>query len=240
MGVDITHIVKHNFRYVEDREASIAFTRATIEKLRNRLCFVETEDDFELTYDEETNETQFRLPICEIEFTLHNGFWQIESFNHYCQLVMHQGNYFWLRREIFDIVKALDQDEAWHAEEFYTWNGGGFEKAETTFEEWMNFSVRKYGKELPEFKESEIIAQGDVHIPNYEPIYHDSFQEYNALFDKLQSQLGEYKLLGLERTATGYLRCEKDGIIHLIDENTLKRLIVKRSTTGFHQTLVSL
>ena len=53
MGVDITHIVKHNFRFVEDRDASIAFARATIEKLRNRLCFVETEDDFELTYDEE-------------------------------------------------------------------------------------------------------------------------------------------------------------------------------------------
>ena len=69
MGVDITHIVKHNFRFVEDREASIAFARATIEKLRNRLCFVETEDDFDLTYDEETNETQFRLPICEIETT---------------------------------------------------------------------------------------------------------------------------------------------------------------------------
>lgn len=73
-----------------------------------------------------------------------------------------------------------------------------------------------------------------------------AFTEYDlvpggtSFHPELQSQLVEYKLLGLERTATGYLRCEKDGIIHLIDENTLKRVIVKRATTGFHQALVGL
>lgn len=59
----------------------------------------------------------------------------MESFYHYCQIVMHDGDYFGLRRKTFDIARALGQKEAWYAEEYYTWNGGNIENPEIPFEE---------------------------------------------------------------------------------------------------------
>ena len=70
-----------------------------------------------------------------MELSLHNGFWKMESFYHYCQIVMHDGDYFGLRRKTFDIARALGQKEAWYAEEYYTWNGGNIENPEIPFEE---------------------------------------------------------------------------------------------------------
>lgn len=34
MGVDISHIIKHDFRKVHDREASMRFVKETIETLK--------------------------------------------------------------------------------------------------------------------------------------------------------------------------------------------------------------
>lgn len=222
MGVDISHIIKHDFRLVEDKKASKDFVMKTIERLKKNLLIQEVDDCFDYHHIDDYNETTFRLPIYDVEFTLHNGFWQIESFFHYCQIVMHHGDYFWLRRITFDIARALGQDEAWYAEEYYTWNGNGCEDPETTFEEWMERSINHYGKALPEFDQASIMAQGDVHIPKYEPIYHDSFKECKELYDRLQSKLPHYKLLGLDRTGNGFLRCEKDGLLFLINEETLE------------------
>lgn len=224
MGVDISHIIKHDFRQVEDKNASKDFVMKTIKRLKNNLLIQEEDECFEYQYLEDYNETTFRLPIYDVQFTLHNGFWEIDSFSHYCQIVMHHGDYFWLRRLTFDIARALGQDEAWYAEEYYTWNGGGCETSESTFEEWLESSIKKYGKNLPEFDQNSIMAQGDVHIPDYEPIYHDSFKECKELYDRLQSKLPDYKLLGLYRTGNGFLRCEKDGMLFLINEETLKPL----------------
>lgn len=134
MGVDISHIIRHGFREVENKETSKKFVERTIATLKKNLLIHNVDDCFGYYYDSESNETTFTLPIYNVEFTLHNGFWQIESYYHYCQIVMHDGDYFWLRRLTFDIARALGQDEAWYAEEFYTWNGDGCEIPETTFE----------------------------------------------------------------------------------------------------------
>ncbi len=222
MGVDISHIIRHDFRQVEDKEASKAFVFKTMEQLKKNLHILEVDDCFEYRHYDEDNETTFSLPIYDVEFTLHNGFWQIESFCHYCQIVMHHGEHFGLRRLTFDIARALGQDEAWYAEEYYTWNGCGCSTPEITFEQWMERAKESYGKSIPEFDQASIMAQGDVHIPKYEPIYHDSFKECKELFNKLQKKLGEYKLLGLDQTGNGYLRCEKDGMLFLINEESLK------------------
>lgn len=226
MGVDISHIIRHDFRNVQDKNESLEFTKKTIEQLKNNLCIHSVDDKFCIYQDEEWGEgqveTKFELPIYDVEFILHNGFWQIESNYHYFQIVMHEGDYFWLRQLTFDIAKALEQNEAWYAEEFYTWNGVGCDKPETTFEQWLEYAVNKYGKSIPEYNQSAIIAQDNLSFPDYEPIYHDSFKECKELFDKLQDRLKEYKLLGLDRTGDGYLRCEKDGDLFLIHANTLK------------------
>lgn len=218
MGVDISHIIRHDFRDVDDKKTSKKFVEETITALKKNLLIQNADDGFEYNHDCEVNETTFRLPIYDVEFTLHNGFWQIESFYHYCQIVIHDG----LRRLTFDIAKALGQNEAWYAEEYYTWNGNGCEKPETTFEQWMEHSLNMYGKPIPEFDKTAIMAQGDGHFIDYEPIYHDRFKDFKELYDNIQSKISGYRLLGLYNIGNGYLRCERDGLLFLIDERTLR------------------
>lgn len=227
MGVDISHIVRHNFRQVEDAQASLDFAKETIENLKEKLFIKE---DFSLTQDSmytEYAETIFQVPLYDVEFTLHNGFWQIESYYHYCQIVMHQGDYFWLRRMIFDIVNALGESEAWHAEEYHTWNREGGDNPEITFEQWTDYILKEMNGTIPEFNQREIMAQGDVHIPNYESIYHDSFKECFEIFDTIQSRIQNYRLLGICRIGQNFLRCVKNNGLFLINEETLKPLFDK-------------
>ena len=105
---------------------------------------------------EDGEEISFYLPVYDVEMSLHNGFWQIESFFHYCQIVMHQGDNFWLRRSLFDIARALGQKEAWHAEEYYTWNGGNIEDFEVPFEDWLAFAEKNTGNRYPSLTKMQI------------------------------------------------------------------------------------
>jgi hypothetical protein len=222
MGVDITHIIRHKFENIKDHDATLRYAKDTIESLKKKLCLNAPEEYFEFMDDDEG--IKFRLPVYDIEMSLHNGFWQIESFYHYCQIVMHHGDYFWLRRLTFDIARALGQKEAWYAEEYYTWNGGNIEDVNVPFREWISFVEKTYKKPIPEFDQEAIIKQGDVHIPDYEPIYHDTFKECFDLFEKEQSRLGDYELLGLSLIGNGYYRCAKDGGLFLVNSETLKTM----------------
>ena len=219
MGVDITHIIRHDFKDVKNRDSAMDFVKETIEKLKKNLHIYGVDEKFAIV--EEFGTILFHLPICDVEFELHNGFWDIESYYHYCQIVMHQGDYFWLRRKTFDIARALGQNEAWYAAEYYTWNGGNIEEADVPFEEWIEFVNKEYGP-IPEFSQDAIIKQGDVHIPDYEPVYHDSFKECIEIFEKVQSSLKDYSLLGIEYVGNGFFRCEKDGGLYLINSENLK------------------
>ncbi len=220
MGVDISHIIRHEFRNIKDHDASLKYAKDTIETLKKKLYLNVTDDFF--WFEDEDDSIRFSLPVYDVELSLHNGFWQMESGARYNQIVMHHGDYFWLRRLTFDIARALGQNEAWYAEEFYTWNGGNIDEVDVPFEEWITFVEKEFGKPIPEFDQDAIMKQGDVHTPDYEPVYHDSFKECIALFEKEQSRLGDYELLGLDFTGNGYYRCVKNGGLYLINSETLK------------------
>lgn len=219
MGVDISHIIRHDFKEVNNHAAAMDFVKETIERLKKNLHIYGVDDEFELREDLGT--IIFQLPVYDVEFQLHNGFWVVESFYHYCQIVMHHGDYFWLRGKTYDIARALGQNEAWYAEEYYTWNGGNIEEPDVPFEDWIVFVNQKYSP-IPEFDQNAIMQQGDVHIPNYEPVYHDSFKECNDTFNEVQSKLKDYTLLGIEYIANGYYRCKKDEGLFLINSDTFK------------------
>lgn len=221
MGVDISHIIRHDFKDVNNRVSSMGFVKETIESLKKNLHIYGVDEEFELEEDFET--ISFQLPVYDVKFELHNGFWDIESYYHYCQIVMHDGDYFWLRRKIYDIVRALGQNEAWHAEEYYTWNGGNIEEPDVPLEAWIEFVNKKYGS-IPEFDQNAIMQQEDVHIPDYESVYHDTFKECIDTFEQIQSQLNGYRLLGLEFVGNGYYRCEKDGGLYLVNSETFKSM----------------
>ena len=206
MGVDISHIIRHDFNEVEDNKKAWAFVRDTVALIKKQLFINVSDDYFDIQHrsDEDDSEIEFKLPVYDMDFYLHNGFWQMESYFHYCQLIMHLG-----------------QNEAWYAEEFYTWNGGACEYAETTFDQWMKSVHLKYGNNIQEFNPVAIMAYEDYNW-EYEPVYHDSFKECNELFDSLQKKLKGYRLLGLHTFGNGYLRCEKNGGLYLINEDTLE------------------
>ena len=153
MGVDISHIIRHDFNEVEDNKKAWAFVRDTVALIKKQLFINVSDDYFDIQHrsDEDDSEIEFKLPVYDMDFYLHNGFWQMESYFHYCQLIMHHNGHFGLRRRTYDIARALGQNEAWYAEEFYTWNGGECEYAETTFDQWMKSVHLKYGNNIQEF-----------------------------------------------------------------------------------------
>lgn len=221
MGVDISHIIKNDFNKGNDEKAVREYILSTISLLKERLCIFQDLDSFEVDYDD-IGLASFHLPVYDVKFLLFNGFWDIEPNCHYCQIVIHRGNYFALRRIIYDIARALGRQEAWHVQEYYTWNSPYLDDPETTFEEWYANAAAQYGKPIPEYDQAAILAQGDVAIPDYEPVYHDSFAECAEAFNALQAQLPGYRLLGLLHIGSHYLRCEKEGMIYLVGETTLK------------------
>lgn len=225
MGVDITHIIKHDFHDVKNRKASEAFARRTIDKLKSEFRM----DNYSIElYTEEYDDSfyyTFNLPIYDVEFILRDGFWEINSFFHYCQIVMHEGTHFWLRELTFDLARALGQDEAWYAEEFFTWNCPHFDIETGSFEEWLSFANSRFNGHIPEFDVDTIMQQGDVHIPDYEVIYHDSFKECRKLFKDIQQKLGDdAKLLGVSRIGNAY-RCLRNGNVVLVTIDSLKPLL---------------
>lgn len=171
MGVDISHIIKTVFRNTENREATWQFVLQTANMLKYALKIEADEEDWEFCKEE----MRFRLPEWDWEFSLRKGFWVIESFDHYCQIVIHRGRYFWLRDDVFKIAKLLGQEEAWYTEEFYTWNGGPTESLDCSFEEWLEFVKNKNGGIIPEFDSKQIIAEDNFN--KYEFVYHDDFKD---------------------------------------------------------------
>lgn len=141
MGRDVTHIIRNEFHDITNREAARKYAEKTIAHLKKELYLYGMDAEWEML--DEYNRV-FMMPLYDLEFTLHDGFWAIESFYHYCQIVMHNGNHFWLRRKIYDIARVLGQEEAWHADERYSWNGGPLDNVDTTctLEEWIDYAKK--------------------------------------------------------------------------------------------------
>lgn len=158
MSVDVSHIIRHGFRKVNDISAIKNFVFQTIEQQKEKLCLRGVEDVFRTDFDEEFHEYWFRVPYYDVEIYLHDGCWRIESYFSYHQLFMPYGDNFHIRRVIYDLARALGQSEAWHAAEYYTWNGDGLELAEQSFDRWLPLTKKrlmeeKGVKDIPEFNQ---------------------------------------------------------------------------------------
>lgn len=174
MGVDISHIIKTDFRNTEDREATWKFVLQTA-NMQKKALDIEADDE---EWDFSKEEMRFSLPEWDWDFSLRKGFWVIESNDHYCQIVMHRGRYFWLRDKVYKIAKLLGQEEAWYTQEFYTWNGGPTDYLDCSFEEWLEFVKNKNDGIIPEFDSKLVIAEDNFN--KYEIVYHDDFKDIKA------------------------------------------------------------
>lgn len=227
MGVDISHIVRHDFHELKDLDKSRAFCENTRDSLWSHLLLSshidnEVEDDYnDIEYLDDEIGFELRIPYCDIELDLRDGCWKIESYFHYTQLLM--GNY--VRNLAFDITRALGQSEAWHAEEYYTWNGGPLEDPKCSFQQWYDFAKNKYGKDIPEFNSLCIGQYDQKQQLRYEPIYHDGFDECLSEYNQLQNKTDKYRLVGLTRIGSHILRAEKDGELFLLHDFDLHPIV---------------
>ena len=220
MGVDISHIVRHDFYDLDDMNKSRAFCEKTRDRLWTNLLLGSCVDEKgygKINYLDDDTAFEMRIPYNDVEFDLRAGCWKIESYFHYVQLVL--GDY--VRRLIFDVVHALDQTEAWHAAEYYTWNGGPLDNPKCSFQEWYDFVKNEYGTRIPEFN-SQCMQQYDKEDKLcYESVYHDSFEECFDEFNRLQDKTDEYRLIGLTRIGRNMLRAEKNGELYLLNEQNM-------------------
>lgn len=217
MGVDVTHIIRHNFKDVKNHKAAKKYLLQTLELLKEKFCInLDSKDErFEIRC-EDIDDMCFRLPNYYFDFYLRDGFWQIESNVHYIQIVWPINNVYWLRDMIYDIARALGQNEAWHATEYYTWNCCFCEMETCNFDKWLKAAKKQYKKPISEF------IPGVVDIEDYAPIYHDTFIGCDERFNELQNRITDYKLIGISRIYKNYVQCEKEGYAYLIDKDTIK------------------
>lgn len=230
MGVDITHIIRHDFYDVQNLESAKGFVSDIIRQLKTNLYLDESEDAFDICIgSNDANEIRFRLPIYDWTFILHNGFWEIESGFHYCQIAMNYDGNYRLRELSYDIAKALGKEEMWYVEDWYTSNGGVTENYDCSFEELMDYIHKDYGRSIPEYNLLDFIKQGiGKFIPDYEPVYHDSFKECKERFDEKIKKYEDYGYKPIELTDIwSYARCvrKSDNTIHLVNTVTYKPLV---------------
>lgn len=221
MGVDVSHIVRHDFFELNDLDKARMFCEKTRDRLWSSLLLdscVDEDKKGSVYYLDDEYGFAIRIPYHDIELELRSGCWEIESYYHYVQLVL--GNH--LRHLVFDIVHALEQTEAWHAAENYTWNGGPLDNPMCSFMEWYDFVKDKYGSGIQEFN-SMCIGQYDKEDSLcYEPVYHDNFEECFEEFNQLQNKTDKYRLIGLTRVGNNMLRAEKNGELYLLREQDMR------------------
>lgn len=212
MGVDVTHIVRHKFKDIHDLKACKKFVINTAYKLKTQLhddVCVRRKDvgwrEIEnlgweatlLNAPEGTEIPEFSIHLnrYHAELILRDGFWQIESYFHYCHLFIVEKGHLYLREIISDIARVLGEKEVWHAEEYYTWNGGA-EMEEVTFDEWLSTVKKELGGEIKELDSAFWFSHSWLE-EEYPPVVHDDVSDLNQKFVSLQSQWPQYRFVGI-------------------------------------------
>ena len=215
MGVNISHIIRNNFRDTRDMKSSKQYAFRTAELLRSKLydevfvyrmdfrTDISKEEQESLLYEpggDASAEFTIRLENYHVELTLRKGFWVVESFVHYCQITnAKNSDHFWLREHIADIVRALGEHEVWHATEYDTWNGiREWEKADFSFEDWLQH-VQATKDGIAEFNPAYWIERShNGNWPNdpTPPIFHDDLSDLDQLLATLQQRWSDYQIIG--------------------------------------------
>ncbi len=223
MGTDISHIVKHDFKKFHDRNASKTYCESILSHLRKELLLGDGDPEWDemKVLDEEDDFLRMKLADYDVTLRLLPDLWEIESYDRFSHIVMGDR----VRKNAFDVVHALGAKEAWHAEEYFTWNGDAMESPGCNFEEWLAYLEREYEKPIQEFSSSAYWKLDSNGFLDIEPVYHDSFKECFAEFERLQESIPDYRLLGISRVGDHFLRCEKNGELYLIDERWKNPLI---------------
>lgn len=221
MSTDVHFVVKHNFYDLCDVKKCRKYAERTAARLKKALHIAAPAiiwaDD---TYMNEDGivDCFIRLPVYEVTLYLQRGYWMIHSGFHYYNVAKHDGDYFWIREMAFDLTRVLGQKEAWYC------NDEAHDiSLNMTFDEWLEFMVKKFGR-IPEYDEKDFYELTEDGYLSYEDFYHDSFGDYGKRFNRINRRVKPDRLLGLDKTVSNYMRVEQGDGVNLVHKDTYERL----------------
>ena len=224
MGACVTVIIKNDLQDRKDGYKMAEYGQWFCEKYNRHFhstvsynCHTYIDDDgFEVT-----------INIPEGLVRLHPGFWEVFIPYHYVQLFLHDGNWFWIRDMVFNLVLALGVKEAWYCDEYAM----DQLDEDNNFEDFIQMMIGWVG-EPQEYSIEQVLANEErtgSYINDLEdgPFYHDSFDECFDTYQTLSNQIFDAKgvvLLGLSRFGQNYLLVEDHCGVNLIHRDTLELL----------------
>ena len=212
MGATIEHIIRHNFHDLENKDAAIAFMESSIKQLRSRLrikdqievCCHEYEDFG--PEDPGWTEFWFNIPNYDATVQMGRGFWIISQALSPFQLFTRFNGRYTIRHGIFDIARALGQNEAWHCTEYYGSLSGNFDYNADDFNTWLKVTEKEVGK-IKEFDEKSIDEfYKDIYNSYYSEVLHDSFKECWEQLEEQKRRFPEYEVLNLGVVGSRYVK----------------------------------
>lgn len=201
MGVDIGIITPCEFRDIRNKHKVSAFLQETAEHLHRTLLI----DNINARIaDDSSGEDDFLcdiyVPEYDADVYLCDGFWYFFNGFRFHQLTSPTGTK-WLRCEIYDIVRALGQKEAWYCSMYDIEDEVGPEGY--SLESWLE-KARNSSEGI-----AEIDSLGDNEaLARY---YHDTFSDIIPLFVEMTARYVPNRLLGLSTGIDNTVRVESDG-----------------------------
>ncbi len=222
MGSDIGIIIPSEFNDIRDKRKAEKYLRVIAKKIESTLRIegitTRMNDDFcdgsPLKEEWPDFSPEIWVPTYEASIYLADGFWYMFNGYRYHQLFYPPGTQ-WLRYNIFDIVRALGQHEAWYCSVYDIEDSVGIENY--TLESWLD-KAKNSEDGIAEYDLNALKREGESLWDNQRRYYHDSFTDLYQKVEDIEEQ-EKVRVLGLTEFGEGKIRvmCPSNSIIELMN-----------------------
>lgn len=222
MGSDIGIIIPSEFNDIRDKRKAEKYLRVIAKKIESTLRIegitTRMNDDYcdgsPLKEEWPDFSPEIWVPTYEASIYLADGFWYMFNGYRYHQLFYPPGTQ-WLRYNIFDIVRALGQHEAWYCSVHDIEDSVGIENY--TLESWLD-KAKNSEDGIAEYDLNALKREGESLWDNQRRYYHDSFTDLYQKVEDIEEQ-EKVRVLGLTEFGEGKIRvmCPSNSIIELMN-----------------------
>lgn len=222
MGSDIGIIIPSEFNDIRDKRKAEKYLRVIAKKIESTLRIegitTRMNDDYcdgsPLKEEWPDFSPEIWVPTYEASIYLADGFWYMFNGYRYHQLFYPPGTQ-WLRYNIFDIVRALGQHEAWYCSVYDIEDSVGIENY--TLESWLD-KAKNSEDGIAEYDLNALKREGESLWDNQRRYYHDSFTDLYQKVEDIEEQ-EKVRVLGLTEFGEGKIRvmCPSNSIIELMN-----------------------
>ena len=222
MGSDIGIIIPSEFKDIRDKRKAEKYLRVIAKKIESTLRIegitTRMNDDYcdgsPLKEEWPDFSPEIWVPTYEASIYLADGFWYMFNGYRYHQFFYPPGTQ-WLRYNIFDIVRALGQHEAWYCSVYDIEDSVGIENY--TLESWLD-KAKNSEDGIAEYDLNALKREGESLWDNQRRYYHDSFTDLYQKVEDIEEQ-EKVRVLGLTEFGEGKIRvmCPSNSIIELMN-----------------------